>query len=297
MKRFLSALFFGCILIFSGCSKPREFVPSDRDFAMKMVRSQCEIVPRHSGTTGAKKTAEWIRNTAQSMPGITAWIDSFADDTPAGRMTFRNVVAELPGKGKPIIIGAHYDAKKLTLSPDFQAANDGASGVAVLLSVMKTIASQKKPFPFPIHFIFFDGEECQIDYSENDGLHGSKKAAKDYTGKARAMILADMVGDDNWNLSIPENCSPELKKIVLQAAAELKLSDSVKQGSMHVLDDHVPFFKAGIPAVNLIDFEYGPGNAYWHTTEDKLDKIDPESLGKTADLILKILAIMEKISF
>ena len=66
---------------------------------------------------------------------------------------------------------------------------------------------------------------------------------------------------------------------------------------MHVLDDHVPFFKAGIPAVNLIDFEYGPGNAYWHTTEDKLDKIDPESLGKTADLILKILAIMEKISF
>lgn len=297
MKRFVPASLFVFILLISGCSEQRSFEPADRNFAMEMVKAQCEIVPRHSGTPGAEKTAEWIRDIASSMHNVKVRIDSFSDDTPAGKMTFRNVIAEFPGKGKPIIIGAHYDAKKLTLTPDFQAANDGGSGVAVLLSVMKTVASQKKPFPFPIHFIFFDGEECQIDYSGNDGLHGSKKAAKDYTGKARAMILADMVGDDDWNISIPENCSPELKKIVLQAAAELNLCDSVKQGSMQVLDDHLPFFEAGIPAVNLIDFDYGPGNAYWHTGEDKLDKINPESLGKTADLILKILAIMEKTSF
>ena len=287
-------------LLLLGCAKKTEqrtFAPADRDFAMKMVRLQCEIVPRHSGTVGAEKTAELILKTAQSMKGVSARIDTFTENTPSGKITFRNVICELPGKGKPVIIGAHYDAKKLALAPDFQAANDGGSGVAVLLTVMKTLSSLEKPLPFPVHFIFFDGEECQFEYGPGDGLHGSRKAAGDYAGKARAMILADMVGDDNWNIALPENCSPELKKIILQAAKELNLQDQVEECKMQVLDDHVPFFEAGIPAVNLIDFDYGPDNAYWHTAYDKIDKIDPESLGKTADLILKALAIMEKESF
>ena len=250
-------------------------------------------MPRHSGSPGAEKTADFILKTAQSMGG-TARIDTFTDSTPTGKMTFRNVIVELPGKGKPVIIGAHYDAKKLSLSSDFQAANDGGSGAAVLLTVMKTLATQKEKLLFPVHFLFFDGEECQVEYGENDGLHGSKKAAKDYAGTARAMILADMVGDQDWKITLPENCSPELKKTVLQAAADLNLQDSVKAGSMKILDDHVPFLKAGIPAVDLIDFEYGPDNVYWHTPYDTIDKIDPESLGKTADLILRILAIMEQ---
>ena len=297
MKRLIPGIIFSLFLV--GCAEPeqRSFAPADRNFAMDMVRKQCAIVPRHSGSPGAVKTAEFILKTARSMKGVSARIDTFTEDTPTGKMTFRNVIVELPGKGKPVIIGAQYDAKKLSLVPDFQAANDGGSGVAVLLTVMKTLTSLEKPLPFPVHFIFFDGEECQEEYGPGDGLHGSRKAAKDYAGKARAMILADMVGDDNWHISVPENCSPELKKIVFQAAKELNLQNHVEQSSMQVLDDHVPFFDAGIPAVNLIDFDYGPDNAYWHTAYDTIDKIDPESLGKTADLILKILAVMEKISF
>lgn len=299
MKRFFPASLIILSLIFSGCSEQRNFPPADRKFAFSILEKQCRIVPRHSGTAGAEQTAKLLLECAGSMKNIVARIDTFTDDTPAGKMTFRNVIAELPGKGKgkPVVLGAHYDAKKLTLTPDFQAANDGGSGVAVLFAVMKTLDRLEKPLPFPVHFIFFDGEECQIEYGEKDGLHGSKKAAEDYAGKARAMILADMVGDDDWNISLPANCSPELKKIVLRAAAELGLNDSVKAGTMQILDDHVPFLEAGIPAVNLIDFEYGPDNAYWHTAYDKIENVNPESLGKTADLILKILAIMEKISF
>lgn len=282
------------LLVLAGCSsEPRSFEPADRAFAMEMVKKQVQIIPRHSGTPGAEKTAELILKTARSMPGINAEIDSFTDQTPKGIMTFRNVIAKLPGKGKPVILAAHYDAKKLELSPDFQAANDGGSGVAVLLTVMKTLTSQEKQLPFPVHFIFFDGEECQLSYGPADGLHGSRKAAKDYAGKARAMILADMVGDQDWAISLPANGSPELKKIVLQAAADLNLQHVVREGKIEVLDDHVPFLEAGIPAVDLIDFEYGPGNVYWHTPHDTIDKIDPESLGKTADLILRILALME----
>ena len=289
---------FAALFLFSGCSpESRSFEPADRSFAMEMVREQCKIVPRHSGTAGAEKTAEWIRKTASEIPGVKVRIDQFSDQTPAGNMIFRNVIAELPGKGKPVIIAAHYDAKKLELTPDFQAANDGGSGVAVLLTVMKSLSLLEKPLPFPVHFIFFDGEECLMNYGPNDGLHGSRKAAKEYAGKARAMILADMVGDQDWKISLPVNTSPELKTIVLQAAADLHLQDSVKAGTLEVLDDHVPFLKEGIPAVDLIDFEYGPDNVFWHTPHDTIDKIDPESLGKTADLILKILAIMEKTSF
>ncbi len=292
MKRMTPVI--AALFLFTGCSpEPRSFEPADRSFAMNAVREQCKIVPRHSGTAGAEKTAEWIRKTASGIPGVKVRIDQFSDQTPVGNMTFRNVIAELPGRGKPVILTAHYDAKKLELSAEFQAANDGGSGVAVLLTVMKSLALLEKPLPFPVHFIFFDGEECMVNYTPNDGLHGSRKAAKEYAGKARAMILADMVGDQNWRISLPVNTSPELKTIVLQAAEDLRLQDVVKAGTLEVLDDHVPFLNEGIPAVDLIDFEYGPGNVFWHTPHDTIDKIDPESLGKTADLILRILALME----
>ena len=223
--------------------------------------------------------------------------------TPSGEMTFRNVVAVFPGKSKknPVVIGAHYDAKKLELTPRFQAANDGASGVAVLLAVMKNLAEQKAALPFPVHFIFFDGEECQHSYSSNDGLHGSKRAVREFMekeslsaiGKPRAMILADMVGDQDWNIVLPANSSENLASVVLRAAGDLGLEQSVTRGKMNVLDDHVPFLDAGIPSVDLIDFEYGPDNIYWHTAEDTVDKISPESLGKTADLILQILTLIK----
>ena len=106
------------------------------------------------------------------------------------------------------------------------------------------------------------------------------------------MILADMVGDFDWKIELPKNVSPSLSGIVLRAAAQMNLQESVVQGDSTVLDDHVPFLDAGIPAVNLIDFEYGPGNIYWHTPYDTADRVSRESLGKTADLILRILSLL-----
>lgn len=289
-RRILSA---GLILLVSaGCSERKPFPPADPDFAKELVFRQCAIVPRHSGTPGAERTARLIADTAAAMPGVKVRIDAFTESVPGGKITFRNVIAELPGRsGKPVILGAHYDAKKLELTDSFPAANDGASGVAVLLAVMKVLASEKS-LPFPVHFIFFDGEECLVSYGPDDGLHGSRRAAKQYAGKASCMILADMVGDLDWKLVLPANCSPELAKTVLTAAAQMNLQDSVIQGNTVVLDDHVPFLDAGIPSVDLIDFEYGPGNVYWHTPGDTPDKVSRESLGKTADLILRILFLL-----
>ena len=292
MKRCFSLLFF---LFLSGCKDPCNIPAADRSYAMDCVRKQCEIVPRYVGSEGAGKTAVLIKDLVKKIsPDIPVEIDSFQDKISGEPVILRNVCATIQGKNnsKPVILAAHYDTKKLELSPDFQGANDGGSGVAVLLAVMKVLAEQKITFSFPIHFLFFDGEECRLSYSREDGLHGSRKAAKDYRGRARAMILADMVGDSDWHISIPENSDPELKKRALQAAADLNMKDFVTAGELTVLDDHVPFLEAGIPAIDLIDFEYGPGNVFWHTPSDTVDQIDPESLGKTADLILRILTLL-----
>ena len=117
MKRMTPVI--AALFLFTGCSsEPRSFEPADRSFAMNAVREQCKIVPRHSGTAGAEKTAEWIRKTASGIPGVKVRIDQFSDQTPVGNMTFRNVIAELPGRGKPVILAAHYDAKKLELSAE-----------------------------------------------------------------------------------------------------------------------------------------------------------------------------------
>ena len=110
MKRLLPVFCCVVFLLSGACSptKKRVFPNSDRIFAMEMVRKQCEIVPRHSGSAGAERTADLILKTARSMPGITAETDSFEEDTPSGKIVFRNVIAKLPGKGKgtPVILGA-----------------------------------------------------------------------------------------------------------------------------------------------------------------------------------------------
>ena len=304
MKQWNFISVFILIFFVSGCREQKPFPPADRAYAMEILQRQCRIIPRYSGTPGAKQTAELILKEASKIKPVNGKnlrcsIVEFQENTSTGPMVFRNVRVVVPGKSekKPVILGAHYDAKKLDLTPDFQAANDGGSGVAVLFAVMKALSEREEPLPFSVHFLFFDGEECQLDYGPTDGLHGSKRAAKDYTsepsvseiGKPRTMILADMVGDQDWKISLPQNSTEFLKQTVLKSAEKLHLSDSVFRGDLTILDDHVPFLDAGIPAIDLIDFEYGPDNIYWHTAADTMDKIDPESLGKTADLILQIL--------
>lgn len=304
--RLLICFFLICCLC--GCGKQHDIPKADPVYAMEMLRKQCLIVPRHSGTPGAKETAKLLLQEASRIPTFKGrenlcFMREFQEDTPTGPMIFRNVIAVVPGKSKnnPLIIGAHYDAKKLELTPDFQGANDGGSGTAVLLAVMKSLSAWEDQLPFPVCFVFFDGEECQMEYGKQDGLHGSRRTVQDFQeksqlsemGKPKAMILADMVGDQDWKISLPVNSSEKLKKIVLKAAEILQLSDCVSEGNLNILDDHVPFLEAGIPAVDLIDFEYGPDNIYWHTSEDTIDKISPESLAKTADLILHTLLLLK----
>lgn len=296
---FLKSLFPLCVaggLV--SCSDMGTSVPfphPDGHFAMKQAAAAAEIVPRYSGSPGAEKSAARIARTAKSLPGFRVSVDEFRDLTPEGEKIFRNVIAERPGKSEEfLVIGAHYDTKKLASVPRFAGANDSASGVGALLAMMKAVAETKQVLPLTLKFVFFDGEEALIDYSEHDGFHGSRRCVAELKRKnrlrnCRAMILLDMVGDRDLCLKLPADTDLALQIPVLKSAQELGYGAHVGTGGPVMLDDHTAFVKAGIPAVDLIDFQYGPDNLYWHTEADTIDKISAESLGISAAIALKTI--------
>jgi len=151
--------------------------------------------------------------------------------------------------------------------------------------------------PVNIGIAFFDGEECRHDYTARDGLHGSRHAARALclnrcADQVRAVIVLDMIGDKNLTVTIPRNSTSDLVARAFRAAAAEKVRDKFKLMAGALLDDHQPFLEAGLPAIDLIDFEYGsaPGrNDYWHTTQDNLAKLSAESLGVIGRVVIRVL--------
>jgi Zn-dependent M28 family amino/carboxypeptidase len=168
--------------------------------------------------------------------------------------------------------------------------------VGVLLALAPILKTGTKERP-SVMLAFLDGEECQVAYGPNDGLHGSRHlvAGLVASGRARtvrAMILLDMVGDRNLNVAIPRNGTPELITAAFKAAEANGVREKFSLAGHAVLDDHQPFLDAGMPAVDLIDFDYGSGpgvNDYWHTPADTLDKLSPASLEIVGRVVLRML--------
>ena len=198
----------------------------------------------------------------------------------------RNVIGTVAGRrrSRVVVVGAHYDTKDL---PGFVGANDGAAGVAVLTQLARTL--RPRTIPSTVVFIAFDGEEspagAEGEGFERTGLRGSKAAAPLYRG-ARAMILLDFVGESG--LRIPrEDFSDARLWRKLQAAARRvgvgKVFPSGTQGA--ILDDHVPFIRQGVPAIDLIDFDY----RCFHKPCDDLSQISERSLDATGETVLELL--------
>jgi len=250
---------------------------------------------RDSGTPGAKAAAEHIRQRLETQ-GVEAEIDAFEDRCPKGDIIFRNVIGRIPGRGEGIIVlGSHYDTKA-GMGEGFEGANDSGSSTAVLIELGRLLAEGPRLGPDVI-LAFFDGEECMERYGPADGLHGSKRMVRQLQEEGKieevqAMILLDMIGDRDLTVTIPRNVDPELVRRAFKAATEEGVRTQFSLYSFSVGDDHEPFLEAGIPAINLIDFHFGsaPGrNDYWHTPEDTLDKISPESMGVVGRVTVRMI--------
>lgn len=263
--------------------------------ALAEVAAFLKVGPRIGGTEGARRAAGAIKDRLEAQ-GVPAELQRFGEITPDGSNTFINVVATIPG-GKPglVIVGAHYDTKSGIAA--FDGANDSGSGVGVLLALAPLLKRASDRLP-TVRLAFFDGEECRQGYGPHDGLHGSRYMAGELarTGEAgavRAFILLDMVGDRDLTVTLPRNGTPDLMARVFTAAEELGVRRQFSLFPGGMLDDHQPFLEKGIPAVDLIDFEYGsaPGlNDYWHTSADTLDKLSAASLGTVGNVVLRVLA-------
>ena len=282
-----------------GCSKVEKLEFSGaRAFAE--TQALVEIGPRDAGTLGAANAASHLEDKLRDL-GFKTTVDIFPEQTPNGELLFHNVLGRLPGKAtdRLIILASHFDTKA-GISPDFQGANDSGSSTGVLLELARVL-SEKAPMETEFLVAFFDGEECRKEYGPTDGLHGSRRLAQQiYEGGGadvvEAVIILDMIGDKNLNVTVPRNSTSKLVKALFAAAHETGSRSLFSLGKGAILDDHVPFLLAGMPSIDIIDFEYGsaPGlNDYWHTQEDTMDKLSEDSMQIIGDVVLRMVENMQ----
>ncbi len=241
--------------------------------AMEHAAAQMQWVPRHPGTEGARLCGDYILEQLARL-GWAAEEQPFVyRDTPC-----RNLIGKC-GSGPLLIIGAHYDTRKYADSdpnPDNRTrpvpgANDGASGVAVLLELARVL--DPEALGRTIWLTAFDAEDNgRIDGW--DWIVGSTYMAENLTEQPQGMVLVDMIGDADQQIFYEYNSTATLSEGIWQVAADLGYTTFIPQYKYSILDDHIPFLRRGIPAVDLIDFDYPP----WHTIEDTLDKISAASL-------------------
>lgn len=293
-----------CLVLLSSCQqksvdsvKPPRLDPAAFDGAKALdeAKTIVELGPRDAATPGSRAAANYLRDRLRAFE-VEASIDEFKALSPKGEVAFMNVIGRLSGRGEGrVILGSHYDTKS-GIGGTFQGANDSASSSAALLELARVLARGPK-LPVEVLFVFFDGEECMTYYGSSDGLHGSRHFAKKLidegpTGDIKAMILLDMIGDRDLTVTIPRNSTPALVALVFEAAQEEGVREKFSLHPLQIGDDHDPFFSAGIPAIDLIDFQYGsaPGrNDYWHTEEDRIDKISAESLETVGRVVLRMM--------
>ncbi len=290
------------LVILSSCRKPeptpsvtgsvaeKHRVPSfdptlvDGNRALAEVQKLVAISPRDSGTEGGRKAADYLRRRLEEL-GVAVEVDEFKDKTPYGEMVFRNVLGRIPGERgeRLVIIGSHYDTK-VGMCEGFEGANDSGSSTGLLIELARVF--KKGAAQVDILLVLFDGEECLKAYGPDDGLYGSRRLARQLTKqgmkeKMLGVIILDMIGDRDLTIGLPANNTPFLSAAILAAARQQGVREKFSLAKHAMTDDHVPFLDIGVPAADIIDFQYGskPGlNDYWHTPEDTLDKLSAESL-------------------
>ena len=264
----------------------------DSSKAWEHLRQQVALGPRPSGTPANVKTRQYI--TAQlAAIGLKTVEQPFDGATPNGPVKMVNLIATIPGtRPDRIVIASHFDTK-LFQAFRFVGASDGASSTAALLELGRVIKARGK-LPFTIELLFLDGEEAVGEWRGNDNTYGSRyyvDAAKKAgtLSSLKALILLDMIGDRNLNMRREQNSTPWLTEIIWSTAKKLGHQAQFLDQPTPIEDDHIPFLKAGVNSVDLIDLDY----PQWHTAEDNLDAVAARSLQIVGDVVVAALPDIE----
>jgi Zn-dependent M28 family amino/carboxypeptidase len=261
---------------------------------MQYVRQVVGLGPRYIGSPGHKKTEDYLRS---HLKADNLEEDAFTAPTPVGNLPVRNFIAKFPGtKDGIIVIAGHYDT--LYGRKDFVGANDGGSSTGLPLALADRLRSQKKREGYSVWLVWLDGEEAIKQWTATDSVYGARHLAekwkKDGTAaKIKGFLLLDMVADSDLNIDRDQNSTSWLEDLVLKAASELGYQSHFFGRNNTVLDDHLPFAKVGVPVADLIDLDYGYGGVFWHTPQDTIDKLSPQSLAIVGDVTLETVRLID----
>jgi glutaminyl-peptide cyclotransferase len=265
------------------------------DLALQHVAAAVKLGPRPAGSAEHRQLQAYVRQQLKAF-GLTAQSDTWTASTPTGPKQMTNLWVRLPGtSGKAIAITGHYDTKVMP-GIGFVGANDGGSSTGVLLELARVLA--KAPRKDDLYLIWLDGEEAVANWTATDSLYGSRRLANQWkqsgmAKKVKALINVDMIGDRQLSLVYELNSTGWLRDLVWQTAHELGYKKEFETAGGAIEDDHVPFLAAGIPSLDLIDFDYGPGNSYWHTPQDTVDKLSARSLEVIGRVLLAVIPKLE----
>lgn len=280
-------MFLAVVLIVSGgvfawlMIKPKE-VPAgfNSQLAFQDLAYQVNLGPRIPGSTAHAQTVDWI------LAQLTqAGWDAKVVDSQINGLTAHNILARR-GKGPIILLGAHYDTRRFAdqdqdtskRKDPVPGANDGASGVAVLLELARSLPTN---IDKQIWLVFFDLED-QGGIDGRDFIEGSSAFASQMTERPTKAVIVDMIGDANLEIYYEESSSKDDLQSIWKTAAGLGYTKSlIPEYKYKMIDDHTPFLKMGIPSVDLIDFDYPS----WHTTSDNLTGVSEKSLKVVGDTL------------
>ena len=252
---------------------PAEAVSFDGQRAYADVQTQVGFGSRVPGSEGHAQFQKWLQNELEAA----GWQVEMQTSEALGH-PIENLVARRGADPPQIVLGAHYDTRMFADNdPDaaqhtkfVPGANDGASGVAILLELARSLPAET----VPVWLVFFDAED-NGRIEGWDWILGSREFVKNNPVRPRAAIIVDMIGDADLNIYKERNSDPALTDEIWAVAQGLGYESKFIPEYRHsMLDDHTPFLEAGIPAVDIIDFDY----PYWHTIQDTPDKVSAESL-------------------
>ncbi|GJM43874.1 MAG: glutamine cyclotransferase [Gemmatimonadota bacterium] len=296
----VAAVAAACLGLAIGCgSGSREF---DEAAAWQHLLDQVEMGPRVPGSQAHANALAYFRSHLETTADRVV-VESFDGVCPldSSSVTFHNVVATFrPESPRRILFGAHWDSRPFADQDEDPArrrepvlgANDGASGVAVLLEMATRFA--ERPPGIGVDLVLFDAEDCGREGEPDTWALGSQEfVRRNPSYRPAYAVILDMVGRDGMRLLREGNsvaAAPRLVSAIWAVAAEVGATAFTDSTGRPVWDDHVAFLEAGIPAVDIIDFE----DPRWHTTADDVEHCSAESLGQVGRVALALVRKAEE---
>jgi Zn-dependent M28 family amino/carboxypeptidase len=285
----------------SAAARPQDAAPPaaatggfDGQRAYQHVADLVAIGPRSAGTDGGRRAQEYIVGKLEGF-GCTVEQQPFRASTPIGDVQMKNIIAKIPGQSADIVMfTTHYDTKRMA---NFVGADDGGSSSGVMLELARHLCPRQNALT--VWIAFFDGEEAfNRVWMDPDNTYGSREMAarmalSSELRRVRAFLLADLVGNRNLRLKRESQSTDWLTDLVWSTAARLGYGRTFVDDSSPYEDDHLPFLRRGVDAVDIIDLDNPMNDGYWHEVTDTLDKVSPRSLAIVGHVLMEVLPQLE----